>query len=319
MHYERSPAYHLQVFGDLLECYHVIEPGDTQEALAVTLDRMAQVGADTRHPDGYVSLFNDGGMHITYLPETCLDVYAKLRNRQVVPKERYALQESGYYGIRQGDNLFLLDCGPIGPDYLPAHGHGDILAFEWTVGGRRIFIDTGVYEYNAGARRAYARSTCAHNTVTIDDLDQCEFWQAFRVGHRANVSVLSFQPKPGGFLFEGSHDGYHYLTGHPIHTRRVVASPRRIEVIDTITGGAGQTVRARLLCHPECRLEKTDENTLHIERDDIQIGLKTSHSMSIDKALWFPDFGISIDTHQITVHYEPAPCKGRFILEEISS
>src|SRR5262249_11312126 len=60
VHFERSPAYHAQVLGDLVECAHVLPPGDTRERVLRAIDLMAQALADLTHPDGGVSLFGDG-------------------------------------------------------------------------------------------------------------------------------------------------------------------------------------------------------------------------------------------------------------------
>ena len=70
------------------------------------------------------------------------------------------------------------------PDYLPAHGHGDIFSFELSLDGRRVVVDGGTSSYEAGHERDWARSTRAHNTVEIAGADQCEFFGAFRVGRR---------------------------------------------------------------------------------------------------------------------------------------
>ncbi len=88
MHYERSPAYHCVVFADLLECLAVLEPGPSRDVLLESLARMAQTLADLTHPDGRISLFADGGLHMTYTPEECLGVYAALTGQQVRAAEQ---------------------------------------------------------------------------------------------------------------------------------------------------------------------------------------------------------------------------------------
>jgi uncharacterized heparinase superfamily protein len=94
------------------------------------------------------------------------------------------------------------------PDVLPAHGHGDILGFEWTVAGRRLVVDTGVFEYAPGERRRKSRSTEAHNTVTVDGADQCEFYGEFRVARRARVTVERADVGGGRIEVTASHDGF---------------------------------------------------------------------------------------------------------------
>jgi uncharacterized heparinase superfamily protein len=309
LHYERSAAYHAQVFADLIECATLAD--DAQ--LTGALDAMAQVLADTTHPDGLPSLFNDGGLHMSYAPSECLAAYSKLTGKTVQPRAVFALEAAGYFGVRGDSSLVLADCGSIAPDHLPAHGHGDALAFEWTVAGRRVIVDAGVFEYEQGPWRERARATGSHNTVTLDDQDQCEFWSSFRVGRRAHPHVLRFEARERGFVLEGSHDGFACLAGQPEHVRKLTATPDSIEVEDRIVGGAGQRVRARLLLHPDAQLERVN-NLLRIELGPIAVALDCAHPCDVVEAWWCPDFGVRLPTKQLVITYPPAPCRGAFRL-----
>ena len=57
---------------------------------------------------------------------------------------------------RSGDRL-LVDCGEIGPDYLPGHAHCDTLSFELSLSGQRVVVDSGCGIY-------------------VDGLNQPEIW-----------------------------------------------------------------------------------------------------------------------------------------------
>jgi uncharacterized heparinase superfamily protein len=314
VHYERSPAYHAQAFADLLECRQVMEPGAPRDGLDAALGRMAQALADLSHPDGCPSLFNDGGLHMTYAPAECLDVHARLLGTPAArPRALFAASDAGYYGARAGGDLVVVDCGAISPDFLPAHGHGDILSFEWSVAGMRIVVDAGVYEYHAGEARDYSRSTRAHNTVTVDDGDQAEFYSAFRIGRRPHPVVHRYQARDGGFVLEGSHDGYRRLAGAPVHRRTFDASPARIGVRDEVRGGAGQAVAARLLLHPECTVDAVPGGAV-IRRGGVEVALTSEARVTVAEARWFPDFGVEARTLQVTLHYGAAPCAGGFVL-----
>lgn len=316
MHYERSPAYHAQVFADLIECYHVLLESDLKRHLGRILDQMAQVLTDLTHPDDKVSLFNDGGLNMAYAPDESLGVWQGMNGSERAPRRWFALQEAGYYGFRD-KNFVVIDCGAIAPEELPAHGHGDILSFEWTIGNKRMIVDAGVYEYNPGARRCYSRSTKAHNTVTIDGKDQCEFWGAFRVGRMAHVRCVRYEQRKDGFFLIGEHDGYRYLPGRPVHRRSYEVFPQKIVVRDQIRGGAGQSVEARLLLHPDCRLEPQANKWL-IRRENVVVRLETDAEVDVVKAEWFPDFGVVYPCIQIVLRYPQAPCEGWFSLEHLS-
>jgi hypothetical protein len=62
----------------------------------------------------------------------------------------------------------IIDCDAVSPSYQPGHTHCDMLSYELALDGRPVFVDTGVYDYEPSAERAWSRSTRAHNTVGVD-------------------------------------------------------------------------------------------------------------------------------------------------------
>jgi uncharacterized heparinase superfamily protein len=315
VHFELSPAYHAQVLGDLLECLSVLPEGEARDRLRETVDRMAQALADLTHPDGHVSLFNDGGLHMAYAPSAILGVHRRLGGGWVHPRPVAAMRDAGYFTSRTEDDLVVVDCGRLGPDELPAHAHGDALAFEWSLSGVRLVVDAGVLEYQ-GPMRAWSRATRSHNTVTLDDLDQAEFWAEFRMARRPGVTVVSYVSDGPGFVLTGRHDGYAHLAGAPIHERRFSVRPDRIAVADEIRGGAGQGAQARLLLHPDVAIERTPAGIL-LTSGPARARLTTASPLSVEPGIYAPDFGLRRKTRQLVLDYGRAPCRGAFTLERI--
>jgi len=311
-HFELSPSYHIQAFVDLVECIPLVAATSLRSRLRDSVARMAQVVADMTHPDGQPSLFNDGGLHMTYSPADALRAFETQVGAAVKARGSFAFEDAGYFGIRSAGDLLIVDCGRVGPDHLPAHAHGDILSFEWTVDGQRVVVDPGVSEYVPGEWRRYSRSTAAHNTVTVADADQCEFWKSFRMGRRANVTRHRASTT-SGLVVDGSHDGFAPLEGAPCHRRQLKGTGRRLEVRDIVSGGAGQPVAARLLFHPGLRVVRTDRG-VEISNRKVRVLLSTEHEVTVDRAWWCPDFNVRLATTQVTLHYGAAPCEGRFHL-----
>jgi uncharacterized heparinase superfamily protein len=338
MHYERSPAYHLQVLADLVECRSVLPVGALRQRLDQCLASMAQVAADLTHPDGRPSLYNDGGLHMTYAPDAVLDAYARVTGA-APPRARtlFALPEAGYYGwrafdanpeseacARYGSDFVLLDAGPVGPAGLPAHAHGDILAFEWSAGGRRIAVDPGVFEYHAGARRAWSRSTAAHNTVCVAGLDQCEFYSSFRVGRRARVRVREARLESqddsqdgaqdgagaelasglgGRLLLEAAHDGYAHLAARPVHVRRTQVDRGGISIEDELElrqrGARGLSASSGVLLHPDVEVDVRGARArLHCAGRSYTLSAHTA--LRLEPAVFAPDFGVLVPTLRLS-------------------
>jgi uncharacterized heparinase superfamily protein len=316
VHFERSPAYHSQVLADLLECMWVLPEGEARDRLKIVTDRMTQALVDLTHPDGLVSLFNDGGLHMAYSPTAILAAHRKLGGAWITPRPVAAFRDAGYFTARSGEDLVVVDCGRLCPDELPAHAHGDALAFEWTLAGQRIVVDAGVYEYQ-GPMRAWSRATRSHNTLTLDDLDQAEFWGEFRMARRPGVTVDRYETEGAGFRLRGAHDGYRHLAGSPIHERRFDVRPDRIAVDDVVRGGLGQAARARLLLHPDVAVEQVASGLL-LSSGPARAILSTTAALTIVPESWAPDFGVRQETKQVVLDYGRAPCEGSFTLERAS-
>ncbi|HSG78597.1 MAG TPA: alginate lyase family protein, partial [Acidimicrobiia bacterium] len=315
MHFERSFSYHAAVVSDLLVCHRATESPVLRRRLEDVLASMAQVLADGTHPDGAAALFNDAGLRAGPDPEQLLTAVADaLGSDPPSPRGRFDLPVAGYFGWRRSDDLVIVDCGPIGPDHLPAHAHGDVLSFEWTVDGRRLIVDAGVSQYGYGEDRRYSRATSSHNTVTVDRADQAEFWSAFRVGRRPNVTLESLEDRgDDGFRLVGSHDGFSSQRGRPRHRRRFDVSADGILVDDEVSGGAGQPVEARLLLHPEVQFTP-DRVGGFLRVGSTEVRLEADGPVSVVEAWWCPDFGVKLPTSQIVIAYGGAPSRGGFRL-----
>jgi uncharacterized heparinase superfamily protein len=241
-HFERSPSYHCQVLGDLIDIRGLLASDDAPPVAGLdgAIDSMRRWLGAMVGGDGEVALCNDaipvGTCRLEALDPT------------PPPEEPVTvLAASGYVVVRPDERTqLILDVGDPCPDDLPAHAHADCLSFELWVGGERWVVDTGTSTYEAGPRRSYERSTAAHNTVEIDGEDQTEVWGIFRAARRAHGS-LEFVAIDGDTVeVVASHDGYRRLPGSPLLRRRWRVGSGRLEITDTITGAGTHRVVSRL-------------------------------------------------------------------------
>jgi uncharacterized heparinase superfamily protein len=257
MHFERSPMYHVRATFLLL-----LLTGTGSRRLATLiepfLERALDAMAAMLHPDGDIALFNDSAFGINCAPDRLLRFAEALgfRTRAETHAGQWSLPAAGYYGCRSPHSVSIIcDAGAIGPDYLPGHAHGDIFSFELSCGAARIIVDSGVYDYLPSDMRRYCRSTAAHNTVAIDNQDQCEFWQAFRVARRGRPHDVQWQPLPGGFRLRGWHDGYCRLPAHPVHRRQFTYDRSGVLMVrDKVDARASVQAVSRIHLHPDCEL-----------------------------------------------------------------
>lgn len=248
-HFERSPSYHSQVLGDLLDVERLLllkgahVPGPLEESIG----RMrAWLGAILM-PDGDVPLLNDA----TLVGRTYLQA---LEPGPTPIDQLTVLKPSGYLVAHLGSRLHVvMDVGPPCPDTLPGHAHADCLSFELAIDGDRIIVDSGTSTYAPGARRQYERSTRAHNTVDVDGADQTEVWSVFRAARRARPQLEAALQTSDGIVVTGSHDGYTRLQGSPRHRRTWRISDDGVTIEDQVIGAGIHTSTNRLFLAPGTR------------------------------------------------------------------
>jgi uncharacterized heparinase superfamily protein len=315
MHFELSPSYHCQAFADIIEIRHALGGDPLGGALNRALARAAQAVADLVHPDGRVAQFGDSGLSMAYAPAECLSAYAAISGAAPKPRPTFALDQAGYYGARSGGDYVVVDAGPIAPAELPAHGHGDIFSFEWSLGGHRIVVDQGVHEYVAGPKRAASRTAASHNTLWLEGTDQAEFFGAFRCGRRARVRLIRHEPRADGFVLEASHDGFERLSGGPVHIRRVELSARRLVIDDRLEGPLDRPGRISLLLHPDVAPRLLASGKWRLTCGKAKALVSGSGALRIEAAAWWPDMGIEYPTQRLIMDWPAGTRESRIALE----
>ena len=256
-HFERSPMYHAQILEDLAEIRFLCEGTGKKLACPELLSRkiglMAQFLSGILHPDGDIPLFNDSALGARRMPTELLTP-AELAdvNGAVGEPRATVFPDSGYGVIRSpmANSTLIFDCGPLGPDYQPGHGHCDVLSYELSLHGQRVVVDTGVSTYEPGPDRHYERSTSAHNTVRIDGEEQAEIWASFRVGRRPHVEKINGGTKQGFPFVSGEHSAYWRLG--VVHAREIfLCPPDTWIVVDLLRGSGSHLIESFLHFHPD--------------------------------------------------------------------
>jgi len=306
-HFERSPMYHLIVLEDYLDFVNLMKHQhlpvsddrikDTEERVAGALQYML----DTTAGDDRIALFNDSAFGIAPEPKQFAD-YGKTLFDYVSPREtgtpvRVYKPEAGYYGYRKDGDSFLIDCGPVGPDYQPGHAHSDTLSYELCIDGQRLVVDTGTYTYELCERRYENRQTAAHNTLRIDKEEQTEVWDSWRVGRRAyplNASLSDWESSK--LCFKGSHDGYKRLAGSPVHEREaIVAESGSWQIVDRVSGTGSHLLESFIHLHPDIDLKQVSDREFEFSCGGVVIASLSTDETSttaIEDSYWCPEFGV---------------------------
>jgi len=200
-HFERSVMYHAIMLEDVLDVMKFC--GDDATWLKPVAEKMLRYLVNMTGPDGKIAMFNDAADGIAKSTDW-LCGYAKELNIAVPEVEPFVdFPQTGYTRMTAGDFVLFADTAPIGPDYQPGHAHADTLTYELYCRGKKVVADSGTSEYR-GTRRAFERSTAAHNVVQIGGRNSSEVWSSHRVGARARIVKREVGP---GRIF-AAHDGY---------------------------------------------------------------------------------------------------------------
>ena len=334
-HFERSPLYHSICVIDYLDVLNLIQNSKTTIPAEETAQLKKRVTAslnflhDICLPDNAIPLFNDSAFSIASTPSQIFD-YA----RSVIgfePPARptglaiYEQSASGYYTCRNGEDAIIIDCGQIGPDYQPGHAHCDTLSYELAINGRRVVVDSGVFDYEASLERAYARSTKAHNTLVVDGEEQSEMWGVFRVARRARpIQACIEQQADGSVRFTGAHDGYARLAGRPIHKRSMSYDGQESWVIEDILEGRGaHRMESYLHIHPDYQVVPSGTTLRVIEQSGSPIAIIETLDASqtrVEQGWYFPEFGVKRENHVIVFTFSgEIPLGLRYRIQKVRS
>ncbi len=303
-HFERSPMYHRHVMHDFDALAHLIDDPAARTQLNSVVARMQDFAAWTCHPDSGVALLNDAALDEE--PASDQSVPAQRANK---PRGGRHFSDTGLAVWHGAKWTLFFDVGPLGPEYQPGHGHADNLTLECSYEGQRLFVDPGTHSYDRDSRRAYDRSTAAHNTVCVDGTDSSEVWHIFRVGRRArpiDVQVIADQTH---FDASAAHDGYRHLGG-VIHRRRVqLADDETLMITDRIEGAGSHKLEGGWLLASDWTATPADggwmlQHAHHCLR--VQLVGPSHLQLSVENRPWHPRFGIEISTMRLVWRYAGA-------------
>ena len=135
----------------------------------------------------------------------------------------FCFKDGGLYIVasREPSQQMVIDAGPQGTG-RSGHGHADALSIKLSFDNRNWLVDAGTFGYiTPGGERRIFRGTRAHNTLSVDGLDQAQAEGPFAWSSLPITQTECWIPGTNFTLFAGSHSGYERLA-HPVRHRRFV-------------------------------------------------------------------------------------------------
>ncbi len=191
MHFERSPMYQKILLEDLMRVEVALEcSGKESKEIKKYISKMLDAAYSLEHGIDRLPLFNDCGKNVAKSLGALTSVAKKYFC--IEPKMRFSFPESGFYIYEFGEKKewrLLIDAGQPGPDYSPGHAHCELMSYELFHNGEPMFVNSGTYAYQC-SERLYYKSTEAHNTVRVSEIEQSECWSNFRMARRARIKCI---------------------------------------------------------------------------------------------------------------------------------
>ncbi len=148
----------------------------------------------------------------------------RVESNKTAPRS-LCLPDSGlYFSVSSNPpQQIVLDAGPRRGG-RGGHAHAGALSVRFSFNHRFAMasVDAGTYVYTSPNRdRDIFRGTRAHNTLSVDELDQSEPDGPFAWKAMPNVQIESWVPAATFTFFAGTHSGYERLP-QPVQHRRFV-------------------------------------------------------------------------------------------------
>jgi len=310
-HFERTPMYHCQVLGNLLQVAFATNGvrGELADPCRETAAKMCGFLGSILHPDGEIPLFGDscwGEVHSVDDIRALADLSGLAVEFDKAAETALAATVVGpYWTWRQAEDVVIFDAGPVGASSLPAHAHCDLLGFEASIAGHRWFVDSGVFDYNEGLMRDYCRSSAAHNVVTVGHQNCCDVWSRFRMGRRGRPTRFEHGQQGDFSWCLASHDGYRHLKVPELSRLMVTHTSGGWTCLEHAVRKSASSLIGRLHLAPGIELRQLSPERLVLTKGDVQRWLTVTSGVALGHAEgWYCDrFGRRTRTQVIT--YRP--------------
>jgi uncharacterized heparinase superfamily protein len=219
-----------------------------------TIDRMAPMLRFFRHGDGGLALFNDSREEQGWL----IDVVLTRSEARGKPLE--SAPHSGFERLTADRTSIIMDVGAPPPKGYDSMAHAEALSFEMSVGKERLVVNCGAHHGDSSAWITPQRTTAAHSTVTVEDVNSAEILEDGGFNHRPVKLSVDRKEADGDTWIEATHEGYQRAFGL-VHSRRLYlgANGGDIRGEDNLTGKGNHKFVVRFHLHPDVRASWVQE------------------------------------------------------------
>ena len=323
-HVTRCPVNTLMALKICFEINSALARGGYQrlEVLQHAIDRLTPAVRFFRHGDKRFCDFHMGtGESEQEIDAVLSQVDGKIR----IPK---SLGHSGYERATAGRSILIMDTGVAAERPHDRFAHASPLAFEFSHGRERIFVNCGTHRTDP-AWAELLRSSAAHNMLVLNDRNAFEIRADGHIGKRVGeIDIERFDAK-GGMIIDASHTGYERASGL-VHRRRVFLSQNGCDLRgeDTLEGmltpGKQADVAIRFHLHPRVLVSVIQEGRECLLRTHSGNGWRFYHvggDLRLENSVYLGEDGQIRKTKQIVLRslIDEAPVMLQWALQKESA
>ncbi len=171
--------------------------------------------------------------------------------------------DAGLAIMTDGETQAIVETAGFGSGSA-GHSHADVLSLVVRQAEREILIDPGTYTYVGDASwRDWFRGTSAHNTITVDGLNQATAAGVFRWTHPPQAEILCWKTDATRDLLQAECRFAGFT-----HSRRIeFCKPHLLLIEDEVTGPPGEHVVEQFwhLGSPEARSNVIPEGVADLQ------------------------------------------------------
>ncbi|MEX1121300.1 MAG: alginate lyase family protein [Balneolales bacterium] len=302
MHEELSPMYQAIITEDFLEVYNL---DSRWSHLAPLIKKQYFCITSLSDPEGY-AFYNDSVNGNAVNPKELSQLFKSTFKGYENRPDNYRSFD-GYHIFEDRHQKLIFDSGPLVFGSQPGHGHCDALSFEYSRNGKKIFTNAGVYEYNAGERREYSRSTAAHNTLQYSNSDQSEVYGSFRCARKSTVNQSSVKRHLSGLTVTAEVTGFNFRK--PVtHSRTVSITTDVLEIKDNVTTQHADSEYSKIFLRlmPDFSYRKGEDVYSIVDTSGNTIGeVSCTMPCEVQQTVFYPEFGKEAKVDTLIINNVP--------------
>lgn len=314
MSYEDSLSYHALNTEMLLFTFIVMKqngfvvPAKIEITISKMVDSLRKVMIDTKIPiigdidNGRLLIYNiisnEDKTNFDYILELAKANNILLNDNNLISP--VMLKESGFYRLFNDNCTVILKCGKIGVNGLGGHAHNDQLSFILNFNGEDILIDSGTGCYSGDySLRRQLRSTCSHNTLSIDGYEQNDIgFDLFKMREKTKSEVIEVTRQQ----FAGRHYGFLEELG-VIFTRRIYLKNQEIQIEDSVNKLIEDKCKINFILDTDVDIRYKNINEIEFVKKNMVLSIKAiGGELDIKEHLVSKSYGDIEKTKKIEVN-----------------